>query len=84
VTSSPPRTARKGATYTHRLVVKSKQGGVKCRMEAGPAGMKVSPEGRINWEVPADYANPDVDIILAISDQSGQELFQTIKIVITK
>jgi hypothetical protein len=80
VTSQPPGTVKKGTTYTHRLVVKSKRGGVQCRLESGPPGMQVTPQGGITWPVPADHAAGEVDAVLCVRDRSGQELFQAIQI----
>ena len=82
VTSSPKTQAVKGRTYTYPLVVKSKKGGVKYKVESGPDGMKVSPDGRLTWPVPADFGQAELDVIVTVSDASGQEIFHTFKIAV--
>src|SRR5262245_12736939 len=73
----PPPVARKGGEYSYLIVVKSKKGGVKCRLEAGPPGMKVTADGMLTWAVPADAADGERDVIITVSDGSGQEVFHT-------
>jgi hypothetical protein len=80
VTSRPPATASRGSLYSYQLAVKSKKGGVKYRLDAGPEGMKVSPEGRLTWAVPRDFADREAVVILTVSDAPGQEIFHTFKI----
>jgi hypothetical protein len=46
VASDPPTGARKGERYAHQLVVKSKRGDAKCKLDAGPPGMTVTPDAR--------------------------------------
>jgi len=75
VTSQPVVQAVKGQPYRYDLAVKSKKGGVKCKLESGPAGMKVTPDGKLTWEVPRDFADAEVAVILTVSDATGQEIF---------
>ncbi len=84
VQSRPPARAVKGATYRYPIAVRSKKGGVKLRLDAGPSGMKVTPEGKLTWDVPANFAEPEVDVILTVSDASGQEIFHTFKIAVAR
>jgi hypothetical protein len=80
VTSTAPPTVKSGETYTYALVVKSKKGAVKYRLESGPPGMTVSPQGRVEWRAPRDHAEPEVDVIVSVSDATGQEAFHTFKV----
>jgi hypothetical protein len=80
VTSQPPPTARKGQLYQYQLVVKSKKGGVKYKLESGPKGMGIDGNGQLSWQVPADNPEGQSDIIITVSDATGQELFHTFKI----
>src|SRR5262249_22484815 len=73
VTSPPPLTARKGADYTYQLVVKSKKGGVRYRLDSGPAGMTIGTDGKLTWSVPAARAQGDPSVIVTVSDATGQE-----------
>jgi hypothetical protein len=79
VPSSPPLETAKGATFTYAPVVKSRKGGVKVKLESGPGGMRLTPEGTLTWDVPRDFADPDIDVILTVSDASGQEIFHSFK-----
>ena len=82
VTSEAPNSARKGETNIYQLVVKSRKGGVKYRVESGPAGMTVSESGKVNWQVPAGYTEPDATAILVITDAAGQERFHTFTVAV--
>jgi len=76
VMSRPPAAAR-GAKYRYAPVVWSKKGGVKLKLEAGPAGMAVA-AGAVTWDVPADHPAGDAPaVILTVSDAGGQEIFHT-------
>jgi hypothetical protein len=75
VTSRPPA-ARPGAPFKYAPEVKSKRGGVAMKLDAGPAGMKVDPDGSVTWDVPKDW-NGTESVILTITDKSGQEIFHT-------
>jgi hypothetical protein len=80
VVSDPPAVARTGGRYTHRLAVKSKRGGVRCKLDSGPDGMTVTPAGLIEWPVPADFAGKTATVIVSVADASEQEMFKTFTI----
>jgi hypothetical protein len=82
VTSQPPLAAKRGEAYTYQLKVKSKRGGVKYRLDAGPKGMKVGDDGTLTWKVPADAEDADTDVIVTAVDSGGQEAFQTFKLTL--
>lgn len=84
VASAPVPQATPGKEYSYPVAVKSKKGGLKYKVDAGPAGMKVSPTGTVSWKVPADFKEAQVDVIMTISDSSGQEIFHTFKIAIAE
>jgi hypothetical protein len=81
VVSQAPVKAKKGATYRYSLAVKSKQGGVKYRVESGPQDMKISDTGLITWDVPRSASETELDVLLSISDKSGQEIFHKFSIL---
>jgi hypothetical protein len=62
------------------IAVKSKKGGVKYRLEAGPKGMSVAADGKVTWKAPAEGGTEDV--ILSVSDATGQEIFHTFKVFV--
>jgi hypothetical protein len=80
VTSQPPPQFTPGQKFTYPVAVKSKKGGVKVKLESGPAGMNVSAAGLVSWAVPAAFADAEVDVLLTVSDASGQEIFHTFKV----
>ena len=80
VTSRAPAYAKKGGTYGYVVQARSRKGGLKYKVESGPEGMKVGNDGRVSWAVPADFADREVNVILAVSDRSDQELFHTFSV----
>jgi predicted Zn finger-like uncharacterized protein len=82
VSSQPVNAAVKGKSYAYPVVVKSKKGGVTFKLESAPQGMKISKDGRLTWDVPADFGEHEVMILLAVGDSSGQEIFHTFPITI--
>jgi hypothetical protein len=69
-----------GTTFTYKPEVKSRKGGVKIKLDAGPEGMKVAADGTVTWAVPENFADTSVQVILTVSDSSGQETFHTFKL----
>jgi hypothetical protein len=82
VTSRPPSAARKGQVFTYQLAVKSKKGGVTCKLDSGSEGMTVSKAGLVRWAVPADFKDREVDVIVTVGDRSEQEVFHTFKLAV--
>jgi hypothetical protein len=74
VVSRPPA-AKAGAAYSYRLDVRSKKGGVKVTLQSGPEGLKVTPEGVVNWAAPAAQGAAEPEVLLSVRDGSGQEVF---------
>lgn len=77
VTSVPPVTADAGKTFTHQIEAVSKAGKVEYKLESAPDGMTISPKGEIAWPVPATETAGPHNVILLVSDKSGEELFHT-------
>jgi hypothetical protein len=84
VSSTPPGRAYKGKPFAYQVKVKSKKGGVKYTLASGPEGMKVTSTGLLSWQVPADLAGSKVNVILSISDKTGQEIFHTFDLAIAE
>jgi hypothetical protein len=82
VTSVPPKSAKKGAAFEYPLAVKSKKGGLKYRVESGPKGMAVGADGKVRWDVPADFDEKEVTVIVTVTDSAGQEAFHSFKLTI--
>jgi serine protease Do len=78
VSSAPVTTAARNSNYVYQIKVESKRGGVKFSLENGPAGMKITPTGKLTWTAGPKEGNETV--IVRITDTSGQELFHAYKI----
>ncbi len=82
VLSQAPREAARGRPFAYTPVVKSRKGGLKLKLEAGPDGMQLTSGGKLTWNVPKDCAEKEVDVIVSASDASGQEVFHSFKLSI--
>jgi len=80
VQSIPPAKTHRGALYRYRIETRSLAGGVRYKLEGAPAGMTISLAGLISWQVPEDFEQEEVAVIVLISDKSGQERFHTFRI----
>jgi hypothetical protein len=77
ITSQPPADAKRCQKLAYQITSKSKSGGVTYKLESGPDGMAVAPDGKLTWDVPADYAKKEADVIVSVRDKEGQEKFHT-------
>jgi hypothetical protein len=82
VSSRPPRQVQAGGGVAYQLKVKSKKGGARYQLADGPPGMKLSPAGRLTWRVPADYAQAETDVLVTVSDTTGQEVLHSFKLAL--
>jgi hypothetical protein len=46
--------------------------------------LTVSPEGQVSWAIPANFGEPEVEVMVTIGDASGQELFHRLLIPVMK
>jgi hypothetical protein len=74
VSSIPPSVAIKGKKYSYPLEVQSKRGGVKFKVESGPAGMKISDRGVVTWDVPAKETGGELSVVIGVLDSAGQKV----------
>jgi hypothetical protein len=77
VVSRPPTSAPRGGEFSYRLSVRSSKEVVAYRVAEGPPGMTVSEDGQVKWSVPADFAEPEAAVRLAVLDGNGAEVSQT-------
>lgn len=80
VISQPPLSAERGTKFTYPLQVKAKPAQVKFKVNLGPEGMTVSPQGQVEWQVPRDLIEEQTDVVLSISNPSGKEILQTFRL----
>jgi hypothetical protein len=81
VVSRPP-IAKPGAVFSYKLEALSKKGGVKFKRESGPDGLEVPASGQVTWKVPANPAEAETDVLVTVTDGSGQEVFHNFKVEI--
>ncbi|MGO8752474.1 MAG: protein kinase domain-containing protein [Thermoguttaceae bacterium] len=80
VVLSQPPAATAGAAFSYRLDVRSKKGGATVKLESGPPGLTVTPQGQVRWDVPANPAEPEAEVLVTIRDASGAETQHTFTI----
>lgn len=84
VDSIPPHQALIGHTLRYQVEAKSKAGGVTFRLETGPEGMTVTPEGLVNWNVPSGFAEQYIQAIVAVKDNKGKEILHSFRVRIAE
>ncbi len=77
VVLSQPPPATVGASFSYRLDIHAKKGGVQVTLDSGPDELSVTPEGQVSWSVPANFEAPEVNVVVTLRDASGQEVFHT-------
>ena len=55
---------------------------VSYRLDSGPNGMTISKDGKLTWKVPNDWAEVETDVIVGVTDSTGQECLHTFTIKI--
>jgi hypothetical protein len=81
VSSRPPAAVEAGRPFGYQVVVKSKQGNAKISLASGPEGMQVIAGGKVAW-TPTPEDRGEHSVIVAVSDASGQEVFQTFRVTV--
>ncbi|RKY24582.1 MAG: hypothetical protein DRP79_07600 [Planctomycetota bacterium] len=84
VDSEPPSKAIAGTTFFYSINVRSKRGGVGFKLEGAPDGMRLDGDGLIVWDVPADFKEEKLFIIVVITDATGQEIYHNFELKIVK
>jgi hypothetical protein len=80
IASHPPRTAFRRQKYGFELAVQSNRTGFKYTLNSGPAGMAISPEGAVTWQVPADFDEDDPEVIISVTNAAGREAMLSYKL----
>ena len=84
VESLPVTAADPGKPYRYPIEVQSKKGGVKFNLDSGPDGMKLSMEGVLSWQVPANHEAGPAGVIVTIEDSAGQTVFHTFNVQVSE
>ncbi|WP_442507572.1 YncE family protein [Novipirellula sp. SH528] len=69
-----------GTLFETQLQVRSKRGGVRYQIEAGPSDMEIDQSGRIRWQTPKQITSDLEYVKLWITDNSQQIVRHTIAI----
>jgi predicted Zn finger-like uncharacterized protein len=77
VTSQPPAEFRNGSVFTYQVVVRTRKGGIRYKLEAGPPGMSITEDGQLRWPVPLRFDQLEMKVNLMIADSGGQEILHT-------
>lgn len=48
----------------------------------GPEGMRIAKDGKLVWDIPAEFPESYVDVLLSVSDKVEQETFHTFKLAV--
>jgi hypothetical protein len=82
MTSLPPDQVRRGKTLEYAMQACCLVGAMTFRLESGPDGMTVTPDGKLTWAVPADFANKDVSVIVSVKSAGGKEIFHNFRVAV--
>ncbi len=82
VTSSAPSSAASGRSLSYQVTVKSSKGNPKYSLQSAPPGMTISATGLVRWSVPTRYKDGSVTVIVDVTDDSKQEVFQTFQLAV--
>jgi hypothetical protein len=80
VASHPPLQAEPGQTWSYEMAVRSRKGAVKVKLGSGPGGMTTTEDGKVTWAIPASFEAKEVNVVLNVTDASGQEVLHSFKV----
>jgi S1-C subfamily serine protease len=79
VASAAPTEAEAGTAWEYPVVVRSKRGDARFKLEIAPDGMAVDEIGRLTW-MPKEAGL--FSVVLLVSDAGGQEVYHQFKITV--
>jgi len=82
VDSQAPGTATKREAFLYQLRVRSRDPGLRFKLESSPPGMSISESGEIRWDVPPQFSESSVSVIVSVKDANDQECFHSFAISI--
>jgi hypothetical protein len=83
VDSVPPRKAQRGTTFRYQLHALSPTPQISYRLDSGPPGMSISPDGEITWPIPFAQETART-IIVCVSAATGQRVLHTFSLELTE
>lgn len=67
-----------GEAYRYQIEVETNRPKVNFELTSGPEGMQVSATGLVTWQVPDDFSERSVDMIVSVSDGETNQSFDTV------
>lgn len=80
VSSTPNRGCTPGKAYAYQVEVESNRKKFKFEIASGPDKMTISPKGKVSWNVPRDFKDESVDVIVSISDGESLQTYDSFTI----
>lgn len=83
VLSQPPPQVSRGQTLHYTVRARSRADSIVHRLESGPPGMAITPEGLLTWTVPRDYGSDLATGAISLQDAAGLKRTQrfTLRVV---
>ena len=78
--TSHPGAVTPGKRFEYAIEARSKKGGLTFKRDFGPPGLAVSSDGKVTWDVPANFGEP-VNAVVTITDRSGQNVLYLFELV---
>lgn len=72
VTSTPSRFFRPGTSYHYSIKVASSDPDLSYELLTGPRGMRVSNTGSVEWNVPEDFHDAKLGVVIRIKSGAGR------------
>lgn len=79
VASRPPPVVP-GKRFEYRIDTQAKAGGLRYKLDCGPAGLSVGENGAVTWDVPAGFGKPE-SAAVTVSDKNGREVIHSFELV---
>lgn len=77
IASTPNPQFTPGKTYQYEIEVQSNRNGSSFKLASGPDGMRVSNKGVVSWNVPRNFSEQEVFVIIEVTGPSGSETYES-------
>jgi hypothetical protein len=78
--SQPPNEFVPGKVIKYQIEARAKKGKVEYVLESAPDGMTLSADGLVEWLVPPNLEDDEVNVIITLRDSTGQQIFHNLKL----
>jgi hypothetical protein len=80
--NAPVTEAVRGTTYNYLPAAEAQSGPLRACLEAGPKGMAITEDGRLTWEVPADFTATEAPVRVVVGREGGKEVAREFRIAV--